>query len=66
MDVGCSKWWFTASTVTQQHIWAPPYPNFSKFDPYLHRYNSVRVRPYAHPQHIMALKHFIYMQIYVT
>jgi hypothetical protein len=65
MDVGCSKWWFTASTMTPQHIWAPPYPNFSKFDPYLHRYNSVRVHPYAHPQHIMALKHFIYMQIYV-
>ena len=66
MDVGCSKWWFTASTMTPQHIWAPPYPKFSKFDPYLHRYNSVRVHPYAHPQHIMALKQFIYMQIYVT
>ena len=47
-------------------IWAPPFPNFQKFDPYLHRYNSVRVHPYAHPQHIMALKHFIYTQIYVT
>ena len=63
MDVGCSQWWFTASTMTPQLIWAPPYPNFPKFDPYLHRYNSVRVHPYAHPQHIMAL---IYMQIYVT
>ncbi len=41
MDVGCSKWWFIASAVTPQHIWAPPYPNFSKFDPYLHRYNRV-------------------------
>ncbi len=40
MDVGCSKWWFTASTMTPQHIWAPPYPIFSKFDPYLHRYSK--------------------------
>ena len=38
MDVGCSKWWFTASTMTPQHIWALPYPNFSKFGPNLHRY----------------------------
>ena len=65
MDVGCSQW-FTASTMTPQHIWAPPYPNFPKFGPHLHRYNTVRVHTYAHPQHIMALKFFKYMQIYVT
>ncbi len=62
MDVGCSKWWFTASTMTPQHIWAPPYPNFSKFDPYLHRYNSVKVHPYANPQHIKVINHFLYIQ----
>ncbi len=48
MDVGCSKWWFTASTMTPQHIWAMPYPNFPKFGPHLHMYNCVRVHPY-HP-----------------
>ncbi len=42
--------------------WAPPYPNFPKFDPHLHRYNSVRVHPYAHPKHMKFLKHFIYIQ----
>ena len=62
MDVGCSQWWFTASTMTPQHIWALPYPNFSKFCPHLHRYNSVRVHPYAHPQHIKVLNHFPYIQ----
>ncbi len=60
MDVGYSKWWFTASTMTPQYIWAPPYPNFPKFDPYLDRYDSVRVHPYAHPQHIKVLNHFLY------
>ena len=66
MDAGGSQWWLTASTMTPQHIWAPPYPNFPKFGPHLHRYNSEMVHPYAHPQHIMALKYFMYMQIYVT
>ncbi len=43
-------------------IWASPYPNFQKFGPHLHRYNSVRVHPYAHPQHMKVLKHFIHIQ----
>ncbi len=43
-------------------IWALPYPNFSKFCPHLHRYNSVRVHPYTHPQHMKVLKHFLYIQ----
>ncbi len=34
-------------------------PIFQKFGPHLHRYNSVRVHPYAHPQHMKVLKHFI-------
>ena len=42
--------------------WAPPYQNFPKFGPHLHRYNSVRVHPYAHPQHMKVLKHFVYFQ----
>ncbi len=62
MDVGCSKWWFSASTLTPQHIWAPPYPNFSKFGPHLHMYSPVRVHSYAHPQHMKVLNHFLYIQ----
>ena len=62
MDVGCSQWWSTASTMTPQHIWALPYPNFSKFGPHLHMCNSVRVHSYVHPQHIKVLNHFIYIQ----
>jgi hypothetical protein len=33
-----------------------------KINPDLHRHNSVRVDPYAHPQHIKVLKHFVYIQ----
>jgi hypothetical protein len=29
--------------------------------PDLHRYNSVRVDPYAHSHHIKVLKHFVYI-----
>ena len=43
-------------------IWASPYPNFPKFSPHLQRYNSVMVHPYAHPQHMKVLKHFVYFQ----
>jgi hypothetical protein len=43
-------------------IWAPLYPFCQKFGPHLHRYNSVRVHPYAHPQHMKVLKHFAYFQ----
>ena len=43
-------------------IWAPTYPNFLEFGPHLHRYNSVKVHPYAHPQ-LMALMYFIYADI---
>ena len=41
---------------------------FPKFGPHLHWYshpqwcNSVRVHPYAHPQHMKVLKHFQYIQ----
>ncbi len=36
---------------------------FPKFGPQLHKCNSVRVHPYAPPQHTMkVLKHFIYIK----
>ena len=62
MDAGGNQWWLTASTITPQHIWAPPYPNFPKFGPHLHRYNSEMVHRYAHPQHMKLLNHFIHIQ----
>jgi hypothetical protein len=40
-------------------VWSPPYPNLPKFGPHLHRYNSLRVHPYVHPQHMKVLKHFL-------
>jgi hypothetical protein len=61
MDVGCIQWWFTASTMTSQRHWAPPPPNFPKFTPTCTGI-SVRVHPYAHPQHIKVLKHIVYIQ----
>ncbi len=35
-------------------------PNFSKIHPHLHMRNSVRVHPFAHPQYIKVIKHFVY------
>ena len=36
-------------------------PIFLKSNPTWHKSNSVRVDPYAHPQHIKVLKHFVYI-----
>ena len=41
-------------------------PHFNKnnfLSQYLHRHNSLRFRPCAHPQHMNVLKHFIYLYI---
>ena len=37
--------------------------NFPKIHPHLQlqRWNSIRVHPYAHPQHIKVLRHFVYL-----
>jgi hypothetical protein len=37
-------------------------PIFRKIHPHPYRRNSVRVHPYAHPQHLKVLKHFVYFQ----
>ena len=34
-------------------------PIFLKIHPHLYGHNSVRMHPYAHPQHLKVLKHFI-------
>ena len=41
--------------------WAQHCLNFPKIHPHLHRHNSVRVDPYAHPQHSRVLNHFVYI-----
>ena len=41
-------------------------PHFNKnyfLSQYLHRHNSLRFHPCAHPQHMKVLKHFIYLYI---
>jgi len=39
-----------------------PYPNFPNISSRLHMYNSVMLHPYAHPQHMKVLNHFLYIQ----
>ncbi len=59
---GCSLWGFGASTITPHHHSDLAMPNFPKIHPHQYRRNSVRVHPYAHPQHLKVLKHFLYIQ----
>ncbi len=40
-------------------------PYSPKIHPYLHRYNSVMVHPYSHPQHMMVIKHLSYIIIWM-
>jgi hypothetical protein len=64
MEVECSQHLFTVNHyITHSTIWAPPYPNLPKIDPYLDMCNiSLRLYPYAFPQHMKMLKHFLYIQ----
>ena len=34
---------------------------FPEIHPHLHMYYGIRVYPYAHPQHLKVLKHFVYI-----
>ena len=54
MDVGCSLGPLAASTMTPQRHLAQPYPTWTDV--------TVRLDPYAQPQHMNVLKHFIYLQ----
>jgi len=58
---GWSLWGFEASTynITQTQ----PY---KKSTPHHKRYISIKVHPYAHPQHLEVLKHFVYIPVDVT
>jgi hypothetical protein len=63
MDVGCSQWLLTASNMTPQHQFGFTLPQVYKILPSPAQvYNSVRMHPYAHPQHMKVLKHVVYFQ----
>ena len=54
MDVGCSQWGFSASIMTPQHHYlGSAILNFPIFG--IHKFNTVMVHPYAHPQHMKVL-----------
>ena len=60
---GMQSWGFWASTMTLQHHSGSAIPQLSKNHPqHLHRRNSVRLNPCAHPQHAKMLKHIVYIQ----
>ena len=60
--------WDTVNGGLQPQPWhhniiqAQPYSIFPKIHPHLHMYYGIRVHPYAHPQHLKVLKHFVYIQ----
>jgi hypothetical protein len=64
MDVGCSQWWFAASTMTPQNYSSsaivPHFP--SNFFPTCtcNMAIAIGMHYYAHPQHLKVLKHFVY------
>jgi hypothetical protein len=69
MDVGCSQWGSPASTMVPQYHFGSFWfnlttPFFQKITPPPPEQvcYSVRVHPYAHPQYMKVLKHFIYLQ----
>ena len=53
----------TALTMSTRHCFtpsSPDYPNLGQLDG--QQCNSARVHPYAYPQHMNMLKHFLYIQ----
>jgi hypothetical protein len=60
--------WDTVNGGLQPQPWhhniiqTQPYSIFPKIHPHLHMYYGIRVHPYAHPQHLKVLKHFLYIQ----
>ncbi len=60
--------WDAVWSCLQPHPWhysvigVHLYPIFPRIGPHLHRCYSVRLHPYAHPQHIKVLKHLVYNQ----
>ena len=56
-----SKWVWSLNHDITTSLRPRPTPIFLNSTPDLHRHNSVRADPYAHPQHIKVLKHFVYI-----
>ncbi len=56
-----SKWVWSLNHDITASLRPRPTPIFLNSTPDLHRHNSVRADPYAHPQHIKVLKHFVYI-----
>ncbi len=55
-----ARLWSLNNDITTS-IGLPHALNFPKPHPHLHQQNSIRVHPYAPPQHIKVLKHFVYI-----
>jgi len=56
-----SKWVWSLNHDITTSLRLCPTPIFLNPTPDLHRCNSVRVHPYAHPWHIKVLKHCVYI-----
>jgi len=54
-------WSLNHEITTSLKLCPNPNPIFLNSTPDLPRHNSVRADPYAHPQHIKVLKHFVYI-----
>ena len=55
--------WYTAWALPHPNfliVWSPPYSD--AHDQVVYNIVSIRVHPYAHPQHMEVLKHFVYIQ----
>ena len=64
MDNGCgmySKWVWSLNHDITTSLGLGLSSIFLKSTPDLHRRITVRVDPYAHPQHIKVLKHCLYI-----
>ena len=55
------KWVWSLNHDITTSLRLHPTPMFLNSIPDLHRPNTVRVDPYAHPQHIKVLKHYVYI-----
>jgi hypothetical protein len=49
-------------TTTSYRLGHTPISLTLEFTPHLHMFYDIRVDPYAHPQHLKVLKHFVYIQ----
>jgi hypothetical protein len=53
-----SEWYSTDSTMSTHHYFTASSPDYPNLLGQLGQYSSLRVHPYAYPQHMNVLKHF--------